>query len=132
MVYRPFEENYVAWARWGIVLAMGNDTDCVLVLTTLPVEIEPVAFGRRLVEAGLVACVTASDEVSSSVYRLKDQIEVAKERSLVLKTTKLRVDSLARAFKDWHPYDTPEFIVLRMETGGEDYLDWIRAVTGTT
>ena len=111
---------------------MRNDSDCVLVLTTLPEDMEPVAFGRRLVEAGLVACVTASDGVSSSVYRWKDQIEVAKERSLVLKTTWARVDSLASAFSKWHPYDTPEFVVLRMETGGEDYLAWIRATTATS
>jgi len=110
---------------------MNNDTDCVLVFTTLPLDMEPVAFGRGLVEAGLVACVTASDGASSSIYRWKGNIEVVQERSLILKTTRARVDSLASAFKECHPYDTPEFVVLPIETGGADYLEWIRSATVT-
>ncbi len=97
----------------------------VVILITFPADGNVTAFARALVHEGAAACVTVLPE-AESVYRWEGAIEQARERQLIVKTTRDRVDLLRRRVGDLHPYDTPEFLVLRVAGGEERYLAWIR------
>ena len=97
----------------------------VLVLTTLPADADAGAFGRRLVEERLAACVSILGSLHS-VYRWQDAIEEAREQQLVIKTDTSAVEPLKRRLADLHPYDVPELLVLPVSDGGDSYLAWVR------
>ena len=102
-----------------------NEPEPVVILITFPTDGDVTAFARALVGDGAAACVTVLPEVES-VYRWEGAIEQAREHQLIVKTTRDMVDLLRRRVGDLHPYDTPEFLVLRVAGGEERYLAWIR------
>ena len=101
----------------------------VVILITFPTDGNVMAFARALVHEGAAACVTVLPE-GESVYRWEGAIEQARERQLIVKTTCDMVDLLRRRVGDLHPYDTPEFLVLRVAGGEERYVAWIRDAVG--
>ena len=100
-------------------------TDVVLVLSTVPDDESAEALARTLVEEQLVACVNLHAPMVST-YRWKGQVESAGERQLVIKTTRDRVPALEARLKALHSYELPEFIVLSVESGSDEYLKWVR------
>ena len=52
---------------------------------------------------------------------------------LLLKTTVRCLGDLEKLIISHHPYDTPEFVVLRLDRGNRRYLEWwSEALTGRT
>lgn len=100
----------------------------VVVLSTWPSDGEPATL-RTLVEERLAACVNILPEMTS-IYRWMDAIEQAPERQVIIKTTRARVPALRERLRSLHPYDVPEFIVLRIIDGSEAYLRWIGDAMG--
>ena len=105
-------------------------TDFVIVLTTLPIEGDIEKFAAQLVDERLAACVNILPAMRS-VYRWKNAIEKADERQLIIKTTRAAVTSLEARIRKLHPYDVPEFVVLRIDSGSADYLSWLSETTRT-
>jgi periplasmic divalent cation tolerance protein len=101
-----------------------NETDYVIVMTTLPADADAATFAHALVEARLAACVNQLP-VMESVYRWEGQVERERERQLVIKTSRARVVALWERVREMHPYDVPEFIVLPIVDGNEAYLRWV-------
>jgi len=104
-------------------------TDVVLVLTTFPDEFDlPTlrALADDLVSEGHAACVSVMAPMES-IYRWEGQVEVARERQVVIKTTADRVPALQAALTAAHPYDVPECLVVTVTGGGADYLAWVRS-----
>ena len=106
-----------------------NDTDCVLVMTTLPADAD--VFARTLVETRLAACVNLLPGMDS-VYRWEGAVEQERERQLVIKTTRARIAALWERVREVHPYEVPEFIVLPIVDGNDAYLRWVGESTRTT
>lgn len=104
-------------------------SDPVLALTTLPADFDAAALAQDLVAAGLAACVTIVPAVTS-VYAWKGVPQVDREQQLLIKTTDGMTGDLWRALKARHPYENPEFIVLPIEDGSEDYLGWVSGSVG--
>ena len=52
---------------------------------------------------------------------------MTQEVLMLCKTEQRRVKELKKLILAMHPYDTPEFLVLRIEAGSRKYLDWISA-----
>jgi periplasmic divalent cation tolerance protein len=100
-------------------------SEIVAALTTVPAEFDGPALARDLVGAGLAACVTVVPAVES-IYAWKGAVESGREQQLVIKTTSERVADLWSALKVRHPYEVPEFVVLPVVGGNEEYLQWIR------
>jgi periplasmic divalent cation tolerance protein len=96
----------------------------VIVLTTWPASSDPGAFARTLVDERLAACVNVLAEMQSS-YRWKDAVEVDAERQIVIKTTEPRLAELEARIRALHPYEVPEFLVLRVDRGAESYVSWL-------
>jgi len=109
---------------------MQLETQCVLILTTLPADADAAAFARTLVEGRLAACVNLLP-VMESIYRWNGAVEHEHERQIVIKTSKDRTEPLWRRVRELHPYDVPEFVVLPIVDGNDAYLRWIGESTRT-
>ncbi len=107
-----------------------NDTDYVLVMTTLPADADAATFAHTLVETRLAACVNLLPGMES-IYRWEGKVEQERERQLVIKTTRARVVALRERVRELHPYDVPEFIVLPIVDGHDAYLRWVGESTRT-
>ena len=107
-----------------------HEPEPVVVLITFPTDGDVRAFAEALVHEGQAACVTVLPE-GRSVYRWEGAVEHAREHQLIVKTTRDMVEPLRRRVAELHPYDTPEFLVLRVAGGEERYLAWIRNAVGT-
>ena len=101
-----------------------NETDYVIVLTTLPADTDAATFAQALVEARLAACVNLLP-VMDSIYRWEGKVEQEQERQVVIKTARVRVVALWERVRELHPYDVPEFIVLPIVEGNDAYLRWV-------
>jgi periplasmic divalent cation tolerance protein len=96
----------------------------VLVMTTLPADVDASAFGRSLVEERLAACVNLLPPMQS-VYRWEGRVEQETERQLIIKTTRDRTLALWDRVRELHPYEVPEFVVVPIVDGNDAYLRWI-------
>ena len=66
-----------------------------------------------------------------SVYRWKGKISSETEQLLLIKTTQERVDALRAVLMARHPYEVPEFVVIRMDETGGPWREWlIESVAG--
>ncbi|MEO6236147.1 MAG: divalent-cation tolerance protein CutA [Vicinamibacterales bacterium] len=101
-----------------------NESDCVLVMTTLPADADAPAFAHTLVGTRLAACVNVLPGMES-IYRWEGAVEQEQERQLVIKTTQGRVAALWERVRELHPYAVPEFIVLPIVDGNDAYLRWV-------
>lgn len=97
-----------------------------LVLTTAASTDEASRLARTLVEERLVACATIVPAVQS-VYRWEGKIETAPESLLLLKTGTDQLAALEMRLHQLHSYQTPEFLVLPVESSSHPYLEWLQA-----
>lgn len=95
-----------------------------IVLTTESTLDEANKLGRTLVEERLVACATLLPVVQS-IYHWNEQIQSAPETMVVLKTSTEQLGALEKRLKELHSYRVPEFLVLPVETGSAEYLQWL-------
>ena len=105
-----------------------DHTDAVVVLTTIGADADAAALAQTLVEERLAACVNVLPPMTS-IYRWQGQVETGSERQLVIKTTTARLPSLEARLRALHPYEVPEFLVLRVAGGSDAYLAWLRGST---
>jgi periplasmic divalent cation tolerance protein len=97
-----------------------------IVLTTAASPEEANRLARILVEERLAACVTLIPGVQS-IYRWEGQIQVSAEMMLLLKTGPNQLDALEARLHELHSYQTPEFLVLPVESGSSSYLEWLNS-----
>ncbi|OFW15265.1 MAG: hypothetical protein A3H29_19690 [Acidobacteria bacterium RIFCSPLOWO2_02_FULL_67_21] len=100
----------------------------VIVLTTLGADADAAALARTLVDERLAACVNVLPPMTST-YRWKGAVEQAREQQVVIKTTAGRVAALEARLRQLHPYELPEFLVVRAAGGSGAYVGWIREST---
>ena len=74
----------------------------------------------------MAACATLIPSVQS-IYRWKGEIESATETLLLLKTGPDQLAALEARLHELHSYQTPEFLVLPVESGSNSYIDWLQA-----
>ncbi len=97
-----------------------------IVMTTVVSAEEANRIGRTLVEERLAACATLLPAIHS-IYRWHDQIETSNETMLMIKTSLDKLPALEARLRELHSYQTPEFLVLPVESGSHAYLDWLQA-----
>lgn len=97
-----------------------------IVLTTAANPEEARHLGRTLVEERLAACATLIPAVES-IYHWEGAVESARETMLLLKTEEGQLAALEVRLHELHSYQTPEFLVLPVESGSASYLEWMRA-----
>jgi len=104
-------------------------SELVVALTTVPADFDATTLAQDLVASGLAACVNVLPSVTS-IYTWEGVPQVDKEQQLIIKTTADAVEALWEVLKERHPYDTPEFVVMPIVDGSEDYLAWVEKSVG--
>ena len=82
------------------------------------------SLARFLVEEHLAACVNILPGLTS-VYPWEGKIETGSEALLLIKTERMLYQKLEAELRERHPYELPELIVIDIERGLPDYLNWI-------
>jgi periplasmic divalent cation tolerance protein len=104
---------------------MSSETFAVALVTAPDLE-----TARKLSQAALqekcAACVNLIPGIESH-YWWQNQLESATEILLICKTTQAKIPALESCIVKHHPYDTPEFVVLPLQTGSSKYLAWLSA-----
>jgi periplasmic divalent cation tolerance protein len=104
---------------------MESASNFCLVLVTAP----DLKVARMLAQAALtlrlVACANLVPSVESH-YWWKGRIERSGEILILFKTTAPKLAALEKLIVDRHPYDTPEFLVTRVNRGNKRYLRWLQ------
>ncbi len=103
-----------------------NEQTHVPVVATVTAPDRPSAerLARRLVEAGLAACVQLIDPIRS-IYRWQGRVEEASEVLLVLKSDASRLERIAGLLDREHPYEVPELVATAVTGGHAGYLRWL-------
>ena len=103
-----------------------SDPQARVVLTTAADPEEAGRLGRTLVEERLAACATLVPAVQS-IYRWEGKVESATETLLLLKSGAEQLPALEARLQQLHSYQTPEFLVLKVDAGSQGYLHWLHA-----
>jgi periplasmic divalent cation tolerance protein len=94
------------------------------------VTVSDIAVARKLATGilgnRLAACVNLVPGVESH-YWWEGELCREAEVLMVLKTTGKKLAALEAFVLAEHPYDTPEFVALKIEAGSARYLDWLTA-----
>jgi periplasmic divalent cation tolerance protein len=101
-------------------------TDKLIVLTTAGSDEEARKIAHALVERKLAACVNIVPKIHS-VYRWQGKVESAEEFLLIIKTTRDHEEQVRSAIQELHSYELPECIVIGIDGGSKEYLDWVSA-----
>ena len=97
-----------------------------IVLTTAANPEEAGRMARTLVEERLAACATLIPAVES-IYHWQGQVESASETLILLKTSPDQLAALEARLHQLHSYQTPEFLVLSVESASQPYIDWLQS-----
>jgi periplasmic divalent cation tolerance protein len=103
--------------------------DEIVVFITASNEDEAARIAKALVEAKLAGCVNIIKNIRS-IYSWQGKVEDETEVLMIVKTQKSLFDSLMKKVKELHSYTVPEIIAMPIVKGSEDYLKWLREVTG--
>ncbi|MGB7848961.1 MAG: divalent-cation tolerance protein CutA [Candidatus Acidiferrum sp.] len=98
----------------------------VVVMTCATLE-ESRKIARGVVEKRLAACVNIMTHAVESFYTWEGKLENCSEYLLIIKTSEERLEELQKEVLSLHSYDTPEFVVLPIVAGSEEYLKWLGA-----
>ena len=104
--------------------------DILLVITNLPDAASAEKLAHLIIEARAAACVNRLAPCIST-YRWEDNIEIATEVPLLIKTTRAAYPRLEKLMREAHPYELPEIIAVPVTAGFPAYLDWVSRETAT-
>ena len=99
-----------------------NDT-LLIGWTTVDSEAAARRLANGLVESGLAACVQIDAGVES-VYWWEGKVQSEREWRLMVKFVEARSVELLAYIDANHPYDVPEWVVVRAEHVAPAYLKW--------
>jgi periplasmic divalent cation tolerance protein len=103
------------------------NSEFVFVYSTFPDEASARRAAEALVRERLCACANLFP--ITSVYEWQGKLESGSEISAFFKTRRALAEALIAAAKTLHPYTLPCFVILPVDGGSADYLDWVRAQT---
>jgi periplasmic divalent cation tolerance protein len=110
-------------------LTMTAARNFAMALVTAPDVKTARALARVALQARLVACANLIPRLESH-YWWQGKIDKSNEVLILFKTIERKLTALEKLLLANHPYDTPEFIVLRLNRGNKRYLNWLAASVG--
>ncbi len=103
--------------------------EAIVVYITAPNEEDAAKIANAIVEERLAACVNIVKGIRS-IYSWQGKIEDDAEVLMIAKTQRHLFESLKKRVKELHSYTVPEIIAIPIIDGSEDYLNWLKEVTG--
>ena len=107
---------------------MAKSHHCI-VLVTAPDTAVARKIAKSALENRLIACANLVPKIES-LYWWEGKIEKSNEILLLLKTHRDKLADLEKHVVKVHPYDTPEFVVLKIADGNKRYLKWLSESCG--
>lgn len=104
-------------------------TSARIVLSTAGSQEEARKIAYALVDRKLAACVNVVPQIES-VYRWQGKVENTTEWLLIIKTQAEAFERVRDAIRSLHSYELPECVMLEIDAGSQDYLQWIRENAG--
>jgi periplasmic divalent cation tolerance protein len=101
-------------------------TQTIITLCTCPDKETAEKIARLLVADKLAACVNILPSITS-IYSWQDQIEIADEHLLMIKSSQTNYQAIEIAIRNLHPYELPEIIAVPIERGLPEYINWIHS-----
>ena len=98
--------------------------------TTVATQDDADRLSAEIVSRGLAVCVQIDGPIRSR-YVWQGKLEQAEEFRLTLKFLEPQLLKLQNYLETNHPYDTPEWVVVRAENVGEKYLSWAQGNSST-
>ena len=98
----------------------------LVVFVTCASASEARRIASAVVESRLAACANLLPGPVESVYRWKGGVERARERLLLIKTTRAKFPALRDKIRRLHSYELPEIIAIPIAVGLPAYLAWIK------
>lgn len=95
-----------------------------LVLVTAPDLKTARGLAQSALKSKLAACVNLVPRLESH-YWWHNKIESGAEVLMLFKTTRTCLSQLQKLVLEKHPYDNPEFVAFKMNSGSPAYLNWI-------
>ena len=103
--------------------------DAIVVFITASNEDEGANIAKALVGERLAGCVNIVKDIRS-IYMWEGKTEDEKEVLMIAKTQKSLFTKLSQRVRELHSYTVPEIMAMPVVEGSEDYLRWLKAVTG--
>ena len=103
-------------------------SDYYLVITSWPDFEEASLMARTWLDKKLVASVNILPKMHS-IYLWKGESRTGTEHQMLLKTTAEKVEQLEKEIHRNHPYPLVEILRVAIDSGNQDYLNWISKVT---
>jgi periplasmic divalent cation tolerance protein len=103
----------------------------VLIYATFPSPEAAESVGRELIERRLAACVNVIAGMTS-LYRWEGRIARDSEAVMIIKTRSSAAEAVLGAVKARHSYTNPALLVVPVEGGSADYIDWLLRETAPT
>ena len=94
-----------------------------IVWSTVTARADADRLAAEVVRHGLAVCVQVDGPIISH-YVWHGQLERSEEFRLTFKCLPGRLAALEAHVRTHHPYETPEWLVVRAEQVGEKYLSW--------
>lgn len=94
-----------------------------LITTAVDQEESAQELARNAVKAGLAACAQV-DAAIQSHYIWESSLQESREWRVHFKTTEERKAALNEWILAHHPYEVPEILALKAESGNPGYTDW--------
>ncbi|HCN42623.1 MAG TPA: divalent-cation tolerance protein CutA [Proteus vulgaris] len=96
----------------------------IIAYSTAPNEKIANEIAHNLINAKLAACVNLIPQIKS-IYHWNNEIIEDNEILMMIKSEKSKQQNLIDTLAKIHPYDTPEVIIIPIESGFKGYLNWI-------
>lgn len=105
---------------------MNELSGVIEIVTTVETVEEAQKLAVQLVERRAAACVQIDGPIRS-VYRWKAGINQDEEYRVTIKTLSRSVATIERIFKEFHPYDLPQWIQRMSEPSqpAAQYAGWV-------
>jgi periplasmic divalent cation tolerance protein len=94
--------------------------------TTVASRADADRLAADAIARNAAACVQIDGPIQSH-YRWEGKAEQAEEFRLAFKCLPEQLPALERSVLEHHPYEVPEWIVVRAERVAEKYLSWAKA-----
>ncbi|MEZ6086960.1 MAG: divalent-cation tolerance protein CutA [Pirellulaceae bacterium] len=98
--------------------------DYYQILTTTATREESAKIAEALIDKQLAACVQIDGPIES-IYRWRGAIQREQEWRLRIKTTSDCREAAKRLVFEMHPYEQPQWIVVRIDQLDDGYQRWI-------
>ena len=96
----------------------------IIIYTSIDSKKNAKTLAEKIINNNLAACVNIIP-IEQSVYLWNGKLESESEFQLMIKTDIEYKSSLEKLIKDNHPYELPEIIVINIDDGSNEYLNWI-------